>query len=114
MRLCWGPTRSSGSCSLDPAATRRVSRAIAALAVDNEPTVFWDGSDADSRARAWKDQYFDPAMGRGENRETQWPFGIMASRQHPRPAHRGRRRQPVRDGLPHDLSAKRGRRHPAR
>lgn len=38
-------------------------RPIAALAVDNEPTVFWDGADADARVDAWKAQYFDQAWG---------------------------------------------------
>jgi hypothetical protein len=38
-------------------------RPISALAVDNEPTVFWDGSDADDRVAAWKDRYFNPVWG---------------------------------------------------
>lgn len=36
---------------------------ISALAVDNEPSVFWDGSDADERVHAWKKRYFDPTWG---------------------------------------------------
>lgn len=47
----WAPPRASGF------------RPISALAVDNEPTVFWDGADADDRVNAWKEQYFDPAWG---------------------------------------------------
>ena len=29
---------------------------ISALAIDNEPTVFWDGSDAEDRVERWKAQ----------------------------------------------------------
>ena len=36
---------------------------ISALAIDNEPSVFWDGSDAQDRVERWKAQYFDPAWG---------------------------------------------------
>lgn len=36
---------------------------ISALAVDNEPTVFWDGADADTRVRAWSERHFNPAWG---------------------------------------------------
>lgn len=38
-------------------------RPISALAIDNEPSVFWDGADADDRVKAWKRQYFDPGWG---------------------------------------------------
>lgn len=34
------------------------------MAIDNEPTVFWDGSDADERVASWEAKYFDPAWGR--------------------------------------------------
>lgn len=47
----WVPPRSSGH------------GAIAALAVDNEPTVFWDGADADQRVEAWRVKHFDPSWG---------------------------------------------------
>ena len=50
-------------------------RAIAALAVDNEPTVFWDGSDADSRTLAWKDQYLDPGWGEVRTARLNGPSG---------------------------------------
>ena len=33
------------------------------MAVDNEPTVFWDGSDAEERVASWKAEYFDSAWG---------------------------------------------------
>jgi hypothetical protein len=38
-------------------------RPISALPVDNEPSVFWNGADADERVGAWKERYFDPAWG---------------------------------------------------
>lgn len=47
----WVPPKQSG---LKP---------VNALAVDNEPEVFWDGSDADDRVKQWRAQYFDPAWG---------------------------------------------------
>ena len=36
---------------------------ISAIAVENEPTVFWEGADADERVRVWKERYFEPAWG---------------------------------------------------
>lgn len=36
---------------------------IAAMPVDNEPSVFWDGADADDHVDAWRERYFDPAWG---------------------------------------------------
>jgi len=36
---------------------------IHALAVDNEPTVFWDGSEADMYVKAWAHRFFDAAWG---------------------------------------------------
>ena len=41
---------------------RRVT-AISSLAVDNEPSVFWDGSDQAERIDAWKQRWFDDAWG---------------------------------------------------
>ena len=37
---------------------------IAALAVDNEPEVFWHGKDADQRVHEWASNYFDPGWGK--------------------------------------------------
>lgn len=40
------------------------SPTVGALAVDDEPTVFWDGSDAEDRIRLWKDSVgWDDAWG---------------------------------------------------
>jgi uracil-DNA glycosylase len=50
-------------------------RPIAALAVDNEPTVFWDGGDAEDRVEAWRDQYFDPAWGEVSTARLNGPSG---------------------------------------
>lgn len=38
-------------------------RPVRALAVDNEPEVFWDGADAAARVKAWEAEQFDPAWG---------------------------------------------------
>lgn len=59
----WVPPRSSGL------------RPIAALAVDNEPLVFWDGSDAAERVRTWQNQYFDPAWGEVSTARLNGPSG---------------------------------------
>lgn len=36
---------------------------ISALAVDNKPRVFWDGSSADTYVAKWAEEYFDPTWG---------------------------------------------------
>lgn len=36
---------------------------IAAVPVDNEPKVFWDGADAVDHVKAWRERYFDPNWG---------------------------------------------------
>ena len=59
----WVPPRASGR------------RPISALAVDNEPRVFWDGSDADQRVERWKNQYFDPAWGEVSTARLNGPSG---------------------------------------
>jgi hypothetical protein len=46
-------------------------RPIAALAVDNEPAPFWDGSDAEARVRAWETKHFDAEFG-----EIDVPMGL--------------------------------------
>lgn len=48
---------------------------IAALPVENEPSVFWDGSDAEARVQAWKRQYFDPAWGKATAARLNGPSG---------------------------------------
>ncbi|WP_183098721.1 uracil-DNA glycosylase family protein [Nocardioides pelophilus] len=63
----WVPPRSSG---LGP---------VSALAVDNEPAVFWDGSDADERVKTWEDQYFDPAWGKVSTARLNGPSGAWLS-----------------------------------
>jgi uracil-DNA glycosylase len=39
------------------------STAISAMAVDNEPSVFWDGADQERRIALWAERWFDPAWG---------------------------------------------------
>lgn len=43
--------------------TRPNGVGIAAVAVDNEPSVFWDGEDEQQRADDWAEQHFSPAWG---------------------------------------------------
>jgi len=45
------------------------------LAVDNEPTVFWNGSDADQRVDAWQAKYFDPSWGEVSTATLNGPSG---------------------------------------
>ncbi len=59
----WVPPRSSGL------------RPISALAVDNEPTVFWDGSDADQRVERWRAKYLDPNWGEVSTATLNGPSG---------------------------------------
>lgn len=59
----WVPPRSSGL------------RPISALAVDNEPTVFWDGADADDRVETWKSRYFQPSWGEVSTARLNGPSG---------------------------------------
>ncbi len=59
----WVPPRASGC------------RPISALAVDNEPMVFWDGSDADERVKTWAEEYFDPARGEVSTARLNGPSG---------------------------------------
>lgn len=63
----WVPPRSSGL------------RPISAIAVDNEPTVFWDGSDADQRVDAWRARYFDPSWGEVTTATLNGPSGSWLS-----------------------------------
>ena len=63
----WVPPRSSGH------------RPISALAVDNEPAVFWDGSDADERVDAWRAKYFDPDWGEVNTAALNGPSGTWLS-----------------------------------
>jgi uracil-DNA glycosylase len=58
----WVPPRSSG---LRPSA----------LAIDNEPTVFWDGADADEHVETWRNQYFQPAWGEVSTARLNGPSG---------------------------------------
>lgn len=59
----WVPPRASGR------------RPISALAVDNEPTVFWDGTDADQRVDVWRKKYFDPSWGEVSTARLNGPSG---------------------------------------
>jgi hypothetical protein len=51
VHVTWTPPESTGL------------KRISALAVDNEPSVFWDGADGEDRVATWRERYFDPAWG---------------------------------------------------
>lgn len=60
----WVPPRGSGF------------QPIAALAVADEPEVFWDGDDADARVEQWREQHFDAAWGEVTAARLNGPSGI--------------------------------------
>lgn len=49
--------------------------------MDNEPTAFWDGFDAEARVEQWRDQYFDPRRGSVTTARLNGPSGAWLQSQ---------------------------------